>query len=76
MKFAGKVYSDDILVGNISANNMTELKRKASTLCNRYCRAIDTMILHRVNDEEVDGIKFLRINKLSPNNEIVRGKWN
>lgn len=75
MNYAGKVFSSDIFIGNVSANSMTALKRRASALCNRYNRAVDTMILHRADGKEVDGLKFTRRNVLSPNNEVIRGKW-
>ena len=75
MRYAGKVYCADSLVGHICANSMTALKRKASTLCNRDYHVIDTMMLHRANDEEVDSIKFTRVNKLSPDNRVIRGVW-
>jgi len=75
MKYAGKVFSSDIFVGNVCANSMTSLKRRASTLCNRYYRAVDTMILHRADDKEVDELKFVRRNRLSPNNQVIRGIW-
>ena len=75
MEYAGKVYSRDIFVGCVCANNITTLKRKASILCNNYYSNIDTMILHKADGKEIGELKFTRINKLSPNNEVVRGEW-
>lgn len=77
MKFAGKVYTSnkEILLGNICANSFVALKRRASTLCNGYYSAVDTMVLHRVNDEEVNSLTFTRINRKSPDNRIIRGQW-
>lgn len=75
MKYAGKLYSDDILVGHICANSFVALKRIASRKCNKYFRAIDTMVLHRADDKEVEKHTFIRINQLAPDNTIVRGQW-
>ena len=75
MKFAGKLYSGYILIGSICANDFTTLKRIASRKCNDYANPIDKMVLHRVNDQENGELTFIRINRLSPNNTVVRGKW-
>lgn len=75
MKFAGKVYSRDIFCGDVCANDLPTLKRKASRMCNGYFSAYDTMVLHRINGEENGTVTFARINKLSPNNTVVRGQW-
>lgn len=75
MKFAGKVYCGNMFVGHICANSFTALKRVASRKCNNYFHAVDTMILHRINDNEEKELKFTRINRLAPNNTVVRGQW-
>lgn len=74
--FAGKVYSGEVLRGHIYGNSMTEIKQKASKLCNNYHHAIDEIKLHRYNHAEDGIVTFVRINKKSPDNTIVRGKWN
>ena len=76
MKYAGKIYSGDILVGSICANSLPVLKRIASHKCNDYFRPVDTMVLHRADDKEIKELTFTRINKLAPDNGIVRGQWN
>lgn len=75
MKFAGKVYSGDILLGNICADSMTSLKKIASRKCNRYFKSIDTMVLHQANNKEVNNLTLVRVNRKSPNNTIIRGQW-
>ena len=74
--FAGGVYSGGVLRGFIYGNSMTEIKRKASKLCNSYYHVIDEIKLHRCNNTENGVITFTRMNKKSPDNCIVRGKWN
>ncbi len=75
-QYKGKVYSGGIVVADITGKNATELKRKASRICNNYDNYIDGLVVHVYNDTEmVDGITFARVNKKSPNNEIIRGKW-
>lgn len=76
MRYAGKVYAGDLFLGNVCANSMPVLKRNASRKCNGYFQAIDTMILHRADDKEIDGLTFTRINRKIPNNTIIRGEWN
>ena len=73
--FAGKVYSGGTLRGFVRGNSMTEVKRQASMLCNRYYHAIDEMELHRYKNKEDGNIMFTRLNKKSPDNSIIRGKW-
>lgn len=76
MKFAAKVYAGDIYLGKVSANSFPVLKRLASRKCNNYFKAIDTMTVYRVNDEDAENeIRFTRINRKAPNNTIVRGCW-
>ena len=75
MKFAGKVYSGDILLGNICADSITSLKRKASRKCNGYFQEFDTMVLHRANNKEVNNLTLVRVNRKSPNNTIIKGQW-
>lgn len=75
MRFSGKVYSGDLFLGNICADSMPVLKRNASRKCNGHFQAIDTMVLYRANDKEIDGLTFTRVNRKSPNNTIIRGQW-
>lgn len=72
--FEAKVYSGDIYLGWVKANDMSVLKRKASTLCNRYNKAIDTMFV-TINGKKQE-IRYTRRNKLSPDNKVIRGTWN
>ncbi len=71
--FEAKVYSGDIYLGLVKANDMSVLKRKASTLCNRYNKAVDTMLV-TINSKEQE-IRYSRRNKLSPDNKVIRGVW-
>lgn len=74
--FAGEVYVSGILVGFICASSLSSLKRRASAMCNKRCGVVDRMVLHRVNGKDVDDkVTFTRINKLSPNKEVIRGEW-
>lgn len=75
MNFAAKVYSGDVYLGKISSNTMKGLKRHASLLCNNYNKPIDTLIVYHANFVDIDEVKYTRINKLSPNNTVVRGIW-
>lgn len=76
MKFAAKVYAGDIYVGKVSADTFPVLKKLASGKCNNYFKAVDTMVVYRANDEDMDQeIRFTRINRKTPNNNIVRGHW-
>lgn len=74
MKYAGRVFSGNILVGHICADSMTVLKRKASKLCNRDYQAINMIILHQVNGKEACML-LMRVNKFNSNNKVVRGVW-
>lgn len=76
MKFAAKIYAGNIYVGKISANSFSTLKRLASAKCNRYYKPLDTMTVYHANDKDVvPELRYTRINKLVPNNTIVRGTW-
>lgn len=76
MKFAGKVYSGDRLLGHVCADSLTTIKRMASQKCNGYNQAIDKMVLHRFDDKEYNpGVTFTRFNRISPNNTVIRGQW-
>ena len=75
-QFVGIVYSGDVFLGTVQADSMVALKRKASLKCNGYFNVFDTMIVHRANNKEIDGLKFTRVNRKCPNNTIIRGKWN
>jgi len=75
-QYKGKVFSGGKIVADITGKNITELKRKASRICNNYYNVVDGLVLRRYNDQEIiGGITFTRVNKISPNNEIKRGKW-
>ena len=74
--YLGKVYSESQIIGMISATSITNLKRKASQLCNYYNSVIDNMNVIIYEDDDIIGIVDMsRFNKKSPNNKIVRGKW-
>lgn len=75
MKFAARVYSGDLFLGSISSNSMKGLKSHASSLCNHYNKPIDTLIVYHADFVDIDEVKYTRINKVSPNNEIIRGTW-
>ena len=75
MNYAGKLYSGDVYIGIVNANSMRGLTWRASMLCNRYNKPVDTMILHKAAGQEVNELRFTRHNKLSPNNQIIRGQW-
>lgn len=75
MKFAGKIYSGDLFLGDVCANSFKALKRNASRKCNNHFMPVDTMVLHRANDKEVKEVKFVRVNRICPNNTIIRGCW-
>lgn len=57
----------------IHANTLTGLKRKATTIANGYCNAIDEMMVN--HPQIIGGVKLTRFNKVCPNNTIVRGQW-
>lgn len=67
-----KVYTDNILIAEFATSNITQAKRKASKLCNNYNNVIDTLLIDIGNWHTA---RFVRINKKSPDNMIVRGKW-
>lgn len=74
IEFHGIVNDKRIIV----AKNLKQLKRLASRCANNDYRPIDTMqvTLHSVNaSENIDIIHFIRINKVMPNNTIIRGNW-
>ena len=75
MKFAAKVYSGDVYLGKISSETMQGLKCRASSMCNNYNKPVDSLIVYHANSVDIDEVKYTRINKLSPNNEVIRGKW-
>lgn len=69
----GTVYGRTII-----ANNMTDLKRKASRIANEYFSAHDEMKvnLHDVGKcENEEQFTFTRINRKAPNNTIIYGQW-
>lgn len=75
-KYAGAVYSGNMLVGFVGGNVMKEIKRQASRMCNRHYCADDRMFLHRNEDNRrVGTIILTRQNHLKYNGEIVRGQW-
>jgi hypothetical protein len=74
MEYTGEVFCGNKFVGNIYAKNFATLKRKASKLCNNYCKSVDTIKLY-LNCREDAFVTFTRINRVFPNNEIVRGTW-
>lgn len=74
--YTGKVYSGSVFLGYIIKNNIADLKRNASRLCNEYNNVVDEMHVRVSEDSKIVGaIYFTRINKKSPNNEIKRGTW-
>lgn len=75
MKYAAKVYTDDIFLGVVSGNSLSSIKRAATRKCNRYFRMFDTFVLYRASGKEVADIKFMRVNRKCPNNTIQRGEW-
>ena len=75
MEFEGKVYAGDVYVGTLRTSNFITLKRRASTLCNRYYKPVDTIVLTRASGRDVDDLKLIRVNKIAPNNTIERGSW-
>jgi hypothetical protein len=57
----------------ISGKTMTEIKRKASRIANDYWNMVDRM---EVTDEQSGNVlTFMRINRKSPNNAMIFGKW-
>lgn len=75
MKFAGKLYAGSVFLGVVSADTLTGIKRIASKKCNNHYAVIDNLFLFRINNSESRCVTLSRINKKSPDNRIVRGKW-
>lgn len=59
----------------ISASNIHTLKRKASTIANRYNRPCDEMTVTMTTSDGEYRAVFYRINSKAPNNTIKRGEW-
>lgn len=59
----------------IKAHSIRGLKTAASKKANATFNAVDTLEITHINGREVMEIPYTRINKKSPNNEIIRGKW-
>jgi len=66
-----KVFTGNILIAEFTIANITQAKRTASKLCNNYYNATDTLLIDIGNWHTS---RFVRINKKSPDNKIVRGK--
>lgn len=67
-----RIYTGNIMLGEFNVKNITQAKRTASKLCNNYYNITDTLLIDIGNWHTA---RFLRINKKSPDNKIVRGKW-
>ena len=52
---------------------MQAAKRSASRIANGHYKAVD--VLHVIEVETGISATFLRVNKVCPNNTIVRGAW-
>ena len=62
----------------ITANDITTLKRLASRAANENYFVADGMTVFVSPDtpfQPVERLSFIRINKIAPNNTIIRGKW-
>ena len=55
------------------ASTMQAAKRSASRIANGHYKAVD--VLHVIEVETGISATFLRVNKVCPNNTIVRGTW-
>lgn len=68
----GIVYGQEV-----QANTLTGLKRKATSVANRYYNAVDELTVLMNTDTGYGAVKLVltRTNKKSPNNEIRRGQW-
>lgn len=76
MPFQGFLYAGAVYLGFISANTMPAIKREASRLCNQHFAGIDKLVLVRANNKDLESrITYQRINKKTPDNTIVRGRW-
>lgn len=75
MEYEGKVYAGDTYICTLRTNSFVTLKRRASTMCNNYYKSTDTIVLTRAAGRDVDDLKLVRVNKISPNNTIERGSW-
>lgn len=74
MKFGAKLYAQDIYLGHIGSETLRGIKMIASRKCNGYNKAIDEMRFDLINGKP-DGAILTRINKLAPNNTVIRGQW-
>ena len=72
MKFVIKVYTGNLMLGEVYAKTISEAKMKSSKMCNNYFSPVDRFV---ICGEKFDGVTFYRNNKLFPNNLIIRGKW-
>lgn len=75
IEFHGIVNDKRIIV----AQTLKQLKRLASRYANNDYRPIDIMrvTVHCINGRaNIDIMHFIRINKIAPNNTIIRGGWN
>lgn len=60
----------------IHAGDLATLKRKASRAANNDYDVMDKMTVWAVdNGQHLDPVYFYRLNQITPNNEIIRGKW-
>lgn len=74
MKFAAELYTGDLFLGRIASDTLRGIKLIASRKCNRYYKPIDEMRFYVINNR-ADGAILTRINRLAPNNTVVRGEW-
>lgn len=63
------------IAGNVYANTITDLKRKASETANGYFRPVDSMKIWNSQTGEFL-FSMTRINKKSPAGTFTPGKWN
>lgn len=67
MKYTAKIYRRDIY-----ADSMSGLKRQASIIANDMQQPVDEMmVFHPL----YGSVKFIRINRKSPDGTFVPGKW-
>lgn len=74
-EYLGLVNNERVLI----ASSLSQLKRLASRWANNNFRSVDEMIVTVYNVQRCENtniFRFIRINKVCPNNTIKRGMWN
>ena len=75
MGYHAKVYTEEQFLADIEANDLAQLKRMASTICNGYFNVHDKFFVYKVHERQLPDVCYRRLNQKSPDNVIVRVNW-